>query len=303
MEQRMADIVAEVLGIDRVGRDDNFFLMGGHSLLGAQVVLRMRDAFAVDVTLWHLFEAQTVGHLAVTIEQLLVDKVATMTDEEAQHAARELTLRRTSLERNVRSSARAPGGGGAQSLSALDPAVLANPYPLYVRCGSEDRCYWDPFLHTWVVTRYADVLTVCTISRPTGRRRRSSCRRWASASMAPIAQVMVKQMLFMDAPAHTRLRRLCSAAFTPRRVESAASAHPGHRRSSCSIGCMTRVAWMSSPISPRRCRRSSLRSCSACRATDHAQLKEMVGRFRGDAGQFPAQPRPHSARAAQPSRT
>jgi amino acid adenylation domain-containing protein len=85
MEQRMAAIVAEVLGIDRVGRDDNFFLMGGHSLLGAQVVLRMRDAFAVDVTLWHLFEAKTVGHLAVTIEQLLVDKVTTMTDEEAQH--------------------------------------------------------------------------------------------------------------------------------------------------------------------------------------------------------------------------
>jgi hypothetical protein len=47
--------------------------------------LRMRDAFAVDVTLWHLFEAKSVGQLAATIEQLLVDKVATMTDEEAQH--------------------------------------------------------------------------------------------------------------------------------------------------------------------------------------------------------------------------
>ena len=60
MEQRMAAIVAEVLGVERVGLDDNFFLMGGHSLLGAQVVLRMRDAFAVNVTLWHLFEAKTV---------------------------------------------------------------------------------------------------------------------------------------------------------------------------------------------------------------------------------------------------
>jgi acyl carrier protein len=85
MEQRMAAIVAGVLGVDRVGLDDNFFLLGGHSLLGAQVVLRMRDAFAVDLTLWHLFEAKTVGQLAVTIEQLLLEKVATMTDDEAQH--------------------------------------------------------------------------------------------------------------------------------------------------------------------------------------------------------------------------
>ena len=85
MEQRIAAIVAGVLGVDRVGLDDNFFLLGGHSLLGAQVVLRMRDAFAVDLTLWHLFEAKTVGQLAVTIEQLLLEKVATMTDDEAQH--------------------------------------------------------------------------------------------------------------------------------------------------------------------------------------------------------------------------
>jgi cytochrome P450 len=35
----------------------------------------------------------------------------------------------------------------------------------------------------------------------------------------PIAEVMVKQMLFLDAPDHTRLRKLCSTAFTPRRVE------------------------------------------------------------------------------------
>ena len=42
----------------------------------------------------------------------------------------------------------------------LDPEVLANPYPLYHRLRSEDPVHWDPFLHAWVVTRYADVLTV-----------------------------------------------------------------------------------------------------------------------------------------------
>jgi cytochrome P450 len=40
------------------------------------------------------------------------------------------------------------------------------------------------------------------------------------ASLEPIAQVMAKQMLFMDAPTHTRLRKLCSTAFTPRRVDA-----------------------------------------------------------------------------------
>ena len=42
----------------------------------------------------------------------------------------------------------------------LDPAVLADPYPLYHRLRAEDPVHWDPFLHTWVVTRYADVVTV-----------------------------------------------------------------------------------------------------------------------------------------------
>src|SRR3979411_617237 len=42
----------------------------------------------------------------------------------------------------------------------LDPEVLANPYPLYDRLRTEDPVHWDPYLHAWVVTRYADVITV-----------------------------------------------------------------------------------------------------------------------------------------------
>ena len=42
----------------------------------------------------------------------------------------------------------------------LDPAVVADPYPLYRRLRTEDPVHWDPFLHAWVVTRYADVVTV-----------------------------------------------------------------------------------------------------------------------------------------------
>ena len=42
----------------------------------------------------------------------------------------------------------------------LDPAVLANPYPLYKELRDSDPVHWDPFLHAWVVTRYEDVLHV-----------------------------------------------------------------------------------------------------------------------------------------------
>ena len=42
----------------------------------------------------------------------------------------------------------------------LDPEVLANPYPLYHRLRTEDPVHWDPYLHAWIVTRYADVIDV-----------------------------------------------------------------------------------------------------------------------------------------------
>src|ERR671931_470643 len=100
----------------------------------------------------------------------------------------------------------------------LDPEVLANPYPLYHRLRSEDPVNWDPFLHAWVVTRYADVVTV--FQRFSADRTPSPEQLAAMGleALTPIARVMVKQMLFLDAPAHTRLRGLASYAFTPRRV-------------------------------------------------------------------------------------
>jgi pimeloyl-[acyl-carrier protein] synthase len=100
----------------------------------------------------------------------------------------------------------------------LDPEVLANPYPLYHQLRTEDPVHWDPFLHAWVVTRYADVVTVlhdfCAERTPTPERLASM----GLDDLSPIAQVMVKQMLFMDPPAHTRVRKLASYAFTPHRI-------------------------------------------------------------------------------------
>ena len=101
----------------------------------------------------------------------------------------------------------------------LDPDVLADPYPLYRRLREHDPVMWDPFLHAWVVTDYANVMTVLQKFSADRTPSPEQINAMGIASLEPIAQVMVKQMLFMDAPAHTRLRKLCSAAFTPRRVE------------------------------------------------------------------------------------
>jgi len=101
----------------------------------------------------------------------------------------------------------------------LDPQVLANPYPLFHRLRSEDPVHWDPFLHAWIVTRYKDVVTVLYHYSAGRTPTPEQLTAMGLESLNPIAQVMVKQMLFLDAPAHTRMRSLAAHAFTPARVE------------------------------------------------------------------------------------
>jgi aryl carrier-like protein len=67
MEQALASIWAEVLGIDEVGVDDNFFEVGGNSLLIVRVRARIREQLGRDVSLVDLFLHPTVGRLAVAL--------------------------------------------------------------------------------------------------------------------------------------------------------------------------------------------------------------------------------------------
>ncbi|HWE74822.1 MAG TPA: non-ribosomal peptide synthetase [Stellaceae bacterium] len=84
VESRVASIVETLLGVQGVGVDDNFFLLGGHSLLGTQLVLRLRDAFGAELTLRDLFEAQTIQNLAERVEELVTKMVAGMSDAELE---------------------------------------------------------------------------------------------------------------------------------------------------------------------------------------------------------------------------
>ncbi|MES1241581.1 MAG: non-ribosomal peptide synthase/polyketide synthase [Acidobacteriota bacterium] len=68
-EELLAGLWADVLGRERVGIRENFFAIGGHSLLGARVMSRVRQAFGAELPLRALFESPTVGELAARIER------------------------------------------------------------------------------------------------------------------------------------------------------------------------------------------------------------------------------------------
>ena len=83
-EAVVAQIWAGLLGLERVGVNDNFFDLGGHSLLATQVMSRLRDRFQVELPLHWLFEGPTVAHLARAIEEEVQEEIEALSEEEAQ---------------------------------------------------------------------------------------------------------------------------------------------------------------------------------------------------------------------------
>lgn len=175
----------------------------------------------------------------------------------------------------------------------LDPEVLANPYPLYHRLRDEDPVHWDPFLHAWVVTRYADVIHVLHHFSANRTPTPEQLSAMGLSALNPIAQVMVRQMLFLDPPNHTRLRALASAAFTVRRVERMRShiheIMDGLLDAVISKGSMDLIADFASPA-PAIVTAELL----GVPVADHEQLKnwsadfaEMLGNFQHNPDRFP----------------
>jgi len=67
-EATVAGIWTEVFGVGRVGVHDDFFALGGHSLIAGQIVARIRRAFGVDLPLGALFDAPTVAELCLKLQ-------------------------------------------------------------------------------------------------------------------------------------------------------------------------------------------------------------------------------------------
>jgi amino acid adenylation domain-containing protein len=81
VEEELVRILAPLLKLKRVGVNDNFFLLGGHSLLGTQLIARISETFGVDLTLLKLFDHPTVAEMSSEIEELILLKVATSESE------------------------------------------------------------------------------------------------------------------------------------------------------------------------------------------------------------------------------
>jgi hypothetical protein len=67
LEHKLAAIWADLLGVERVGIHDNFFDLGGHSLLVIQAMSRIREELQIDLQIRHLFETPTIARLAESL--------------------------------------------------------------------------------------------------------------------------------------------------------------------------------------------------------------------------------------------
>ncbi len=84
-EEVLAEIWAQVLGLERVGVHDSFFGLGGDSMLATQLVSRVREVMQVELSLSGFFETPTVANMALGIEEILIDEVEELTEDEARH--------------------------------------------------------------------------------------------------------------------------------------------------------------------------------------------------------------------------
>jgi acyl carrier protein len=88
IEDVLAEIFAHVLGIDRVGADESFFRLGGHSLQALRLVSRIRRAFHVELPVRSIFDAPTAKALGAEIARLLQGP-ATLTYEPLRSGKRD----------------------------------------------------------------------------------------------------------------------------------------------------------------------------------------------------------------------
>ena len=91
----MAEIWVEVLGVKKVGINDNFFQLGGHSLKAIQLISRIRQTFSLEVTVRHLFSHPTVGELAAAVAAIaggeeIIDEISRTLQEIAQLSPEEV---------------------------------------------------------------------------------------------------------------------------------------------------------------------------------------------------------------------
>lgn len=90
LEARVAGLWQELLGLDQIGRNDEFFSLGGDSLMGVKMIGRLRKMFGVEVSLRQAFDNMTVVRVAELIDESFLKLVESLSDEEAGIVLRKL---------------------------------------------------------------------------------------------------------------------------------------------------------------------------------------------------------------------
>lgn len=80
VEEVVADIWIKVLGVEQVGIHDNFYQLGGDSILATQIISRVCEALQVRLSPISFFEKPTVAGLALTIEEILIEQIEELTE-------------------------------------------------------------------------------------------------------------------------------------------------------------------------------------------------------------------------------
>ncbi len=83
----VAGLIRELLDLPSVDERDNFFLLGGHSMLGAQLIARLDELFAVQLPLREVFQNPTVAGIAAQVEQAMVAELELLSDEDVERLA------------------------------------------------------------------------------------------------------------------------------------------------------------------------------------------------------------------------
>jgi len=82
-EARLVELIAPLLGLEQLGVEEDIFLLGGHSLLGTQLIARVAETFGVELSLRTLFSKPSIRELAVEIARVVRARLASMSEEEA----------------------------------------------------------------------------------------------------------------------------------------------------------------------------------------------------------------------------
>ena len=103
-----------------------------------------------------------------------------------------------------------------------DPAIIADPYPIYARMRQQDCVWHNPASGSWVVTRYADVQRVLLASETSNHRVDELLARIpesAGLCVEPLREVLTPRLLFTEGEQHIRLKRLIMQTFTTDHIQ------------------------------------------------------------------------------------